>query len=155
MSTGTPGIVVGYDGSPEADEAARWAAGTALLRGEPLMALIVVEPMDAPRSQGWPESWWEEIENQARHTLDAAGAPDATVERHVGKRIHTLQEAGRDASMLVLGSRGHSRVGDVIHGSVSQSTARHARCPVVVVRKSNAGDVRRIVVGHTVKSRAR
>ncbi len=147
MSTGTPGIVVGYDGSPEADEAARWAAGTALLRGEPLMALIVVEPMDAPRSQGWPESWWEEIENQARHTFDAAGAPDATVERHVGKRIHTLQEAGRDASMLVLGSRGHSRVGDVIHGSVSQSTARHARCPVVVVRKSHAGDAHRIVVG--------
>src|SRR4051812_34367758 len=98
MSTGTPGIVVGYDGSPEADEAARWAAGTALLRGEPLMALIVVEPMDAPRSQGWPESWWEKIENQARHTLDAAGAPGATVERHVGKRIHTLQEAGREAS---------------------------------------------------------
>lgn len=147
MSTRTHGIVVGYDGSPEADQAARWAAGMALLRGEPIMALIVVEPMDAPRSQGWPESWWVEIERQARQTLTSAGASEATVERHVGKPVHTLQDAGREASMLVLGSRGHSRVGEVVLGSVSQSTARRARCPVVVVRETHSADTQRIVVG--------
>jgi nucleotide-binding universal stress UspA family protein len=119
----------------------------ALLRGEPILALIVVEPMDAPRTQGWPESWWEEIEQRARDTLTAAGATDATVERHVGKLVHTLVDAASEASMLVLGSRGHSRLGEVVMGSVSQSAARRARGPVVVVRRRKAADTHRIVVG--------
>jgi len=147
MSTRTRGLVLGYDGSPESDEAARWAAGTALLRGEPILALVVVEPMDSPRSHGWPESRWSEIEQRAADTLAAAGATDVTVERHAGKPVHTLLDAARDASMLVLGSRGHSRVGEVVIGSVSQKTARHARCPVVVVRQRNSASAHRIVVG--------
>jgi nucleotide-binding universal stress UspA family protein len=138
---------VGYDGSPESDEAARWAAGTALLRGEPLLALVVVDPMDSPRSQGWPASWWEQIEQRARDCLTAAGAVDFTVERHVGKTVHTLLDIARDASMLVLGSHGHSRIGEVVLGSVSQSSARHARCPVVVVRERSAATAHRVVVG--------
>jgi nucleotide-binding universal stress UspA family protein len=147
MSTRTQGVVVGYDGSPESDEAARWAAGAALLRGEPILALIVVEPLDSPRAQGWPTSWWDEIGQRARDTLAAAGADEVTVEQRVGKVVHTLLDASRGASMLVLGSRGHSRVGEVVQGSVSQSSARRARCPVVVVRKQTAGTAHRIVVG--------
>jgi nucleotide-binding universal stress UspA family protein len=147
MNTRTHGIVVGYDGSPESDEAVRWAAEMALLRGEPLMALVVVEPMDAPRTQGWPQSWWEEIEDRASKTLAEAGATDATVERHVGKLVHTLLDASRDASMLVLGSSGHSRLGEIVIGSASQSAARHARGPVVVVRQQSAANAHRIVVG--------
>ncbi|MGC4112072.1 MAG: universal stress protein [Nocardioides sp.] len=143
----TTGIVIGYDGSKEAEDAARWAARIAELRGEPVTALVVVEPMEAPRSQGWPESWWEEIETRARETLDAAGATDATVERHVGRTVTTLLDAARDASMLVLGSRGHGRVGEVVLGSTSQSAARHARRPVVVVRKQRSPEAERIVVG--------
>ena len=147
MTTRTQGIVVGYDGSPQSDEAARWAAGAALLRGEPIVALVVIEPLDSPRSQGWPSAWWDEIEQRAVDTFAAAGATDATVERHYGKIVHTLLDASRDASMLVLGSRGHSRVGEVVIGSTSQSAARRARCPVVVVRDDRAGEAHRIVVG--------
>jgi nucleotide-binding universal stress UspA family protein len=147
MSTRTHGIVVGYDGSPESDEAARWAAGTALLRGEPILALVVVEPLDSPRSQGWPTSWWDAIEQRAQDTFAAAGATDVTVERHFGKLVHTLVDAAQDASMLVLGSRGHSRLGEVVLGSVSQTSARHARCPVVVIRHQTSATAHRIVVG--------
>jgi nucleotide-binding universal stress UspA family protein len=147
MSTRTHGIVVGYDGSPESDEAARWAAGAALLRGEPIVALVVIEPLDSPRSQGWPTSWWDEIEQRAEDTFAAAGATDATVERRFGKLVHTLVDAAQDASMLVLGSRGHSRLGEVVLGSVSQSSARHARCPVVVIRHQSSATSHRIVVG--------
>jgi nucleotide-binding universal stress UspA family protein len=147
MTTKTHGIVVGYDGSPEADAAARWAAGMALLRHEPILALVVVEPMDSPRSQGWPVSWWEEIEQRGRDTLAAAGAVDVSVERHFGRLAHTLVDAARDASMLVLGSRGHGRIGELVLGSVSQSAVRRARGPVVVVRERQAKDTHRIVVG--------
>jgi nucleotide-binding universal stress UspA family protein len=58
-----------------------------------------------------------------------------------------LVDSSKDASMLVLGSRGHGRVGEALLGSVSQSAARHALCPVVVVRQTHDADERRIVVG--------
>jgi len=147
MSTPSSRIVVGYDGSPESDEAARWAASTALLRGERIVAVVVAESTVSTRSQGWPVSWWQEIEQQAVDTLAGAGATEVAVERHVGNRVRTLLDAADDASMLVLGSRGHSRIGEVVLGSVSQSAARHARCPVVVVRQRHAASAHRIVVG--------
>jgi nucleotide-binding universal stress UspA family protein len=111
------------------------------------LALVVIEPMDSPRSQGWPSAWWDEIEQRGVDTLTAAGAKDFTVERHYGKLVRTLLDAAQDASMLVLGSRGHSRMGEVIIGSASQSAARKARCPVVVLRERRAGETHRIVVG--------
>jgi len=141
------GIVVGYDGSPDADEAARWAAATAVLRREPLRVVIVSDPMDSPRRPGVPESWWAEQEESARLVLDAAGANDASIERHVGGLVSTLVNASIGSAMLVLGSQGHSRVGEVILGSVSQSAARRAHSPVVVVRQASAPDTRRVVVG--------
>jgi nucleotide-binding universal stress UspA family protein len=49
--------------------------------------------------------------------------------------------------MLVVGSRGRGRAGEVFLGSVSQHVARHATCPVVVVRKTPPEHARRIVVG--------
>lgn len=144
---GPQGIVVGYDGSPDADEAARWAAGTALLRGEPLRVVIVSDPMDSPRRPGVPESWWAEQEASVRQVLDAAGANHAAIERHVGGLVPTLVKASTGSAMLVLGSKGHSRMGEVILGSVSQSAARRAHSPVVVVRRASASDTRRVVVG--------
>jgi nucleotide-binding universal stress UspA family protein len=147
MNATTQGIVVGYDASAEADEAARWAAEAARQRGEPVLALIVVEPMESPRSQGWPEAWWEDIETSARQTLTAAGATEFTVERHVGRLVPTLLDAASTASMLVLGSGGHSRLAELLVGSVSQSAARRGRGPVVVVRKRHNAGSRRIVVG--------
>jgi nucleotide-binding universal stress UspA family protein len=113
-----------------------------------MRALVVVDPMDSPRGgEGWPESWWQAIEQRGAETLTAAGAADVAIERRIGQRVHTLVDAARDASMLVLGSRGHSRIGEVVLGSVSQSTARRARCPVVVVREQGGPGARRIVVG--------
>jgi nucleotide-binding universal stress UspA family protein len=147
MTTRTHGIVIAYDGSAEANEAARWAAGAALLRGVPLQALVVTEPLDSPHSQGWPDSWWDDIVGRAREVLDASGAPDATVERHFGRLVPTLLDASRDAAMLVLGSRGHSRIGEVVIGSVSQTSVRRSRIPVVVVRERHDASSRRIVVG--------
>ena len=112
-----------------------------------IVVTIAVDPMESPRRPNWPESWWEEIEGQARVTLAAIGATDVTVERHVGAIVNTLVESSSDASMLVLGSRGHGRVGEALLGSVSQTAARHALCPVVVVRKAHDSEERRIVVG--------
>jgi nucleotide-binding universal stress UspA family protein len=58
-----------------------------------------------------------------------------------------IDRSARDASLVVLGSRGHSRVGEVLIGSVSQHLAGHAPCPVAVIRPTASRDANRIVVG--------
>lgn len=49
--------------------------------------------------------------------------------------------------MLVVGSRGHGLVTGSLTGSVSQHLARHATCPVVVVRRPHLPEANRTVVG--------
>lgn len=147
MDTQTPRIVVGYDGSPDADAAAAWAGRMAVLRGEPVVVAIAVDRMESPRRPSWPDAWWDELEERARKTLASSGA-EVTVERHrSGTVARALVDSAEDATMLVLGSRGHGRIGEALVGSVSQSAARHGRCPVVVVRHTHDAGEHRIVVG--------
>jgi nucleotide-binding universal stress UspA family protein len=147
MEKSPHGMVVGYNGSPDSDAAVAWAARTAQLRGEQIVATILMERTDRPHGQHWPEPWWHEIEDRARQALDQADATHSRVERRAGSTVATLVDISRDASMLVVGSRGHSRIGEVLLGSVSQSAARHAHCPVVVVRQTRNPGSDRIVVG--------
>jgi nucleotide-binding universal stress UspA family protein len=51
------------------------------------------------------------------------------------------------ADMLVVGSKGHGWVAETVRGSVSQLLARHAPCPLVVVRPPARREAARIVVG--------
>lgn len=146
MNTSTR-IVVGYDGSTDSDKALAWAARTASLTGDEVVATIVVDPMETPRGTAWPESWWKDIENRARGVLAAGPAVTWRVERHVAQPVALLAEHADDVSAVVLGSRGHGVAGEIFLGSVSQGVARRARVPVVVVREAQNPASDRIVVG--------
>ena len=88
--TGHPArILVGYEGSTDADMAARWAGRMARLSMAPVVAAILVDRMESPRGPNWPETWWEEIEERAREVLATAGAVDVTVERLRGGVVST------------------------------------------------------------------
>lgn len=147
MDAPTAGIVVGYDGSKDSDVAATWAARTAALSGETVTAVVVMDPVDVPHTHPWPEPWWREIEDRARDTLQRAGARRIAVVRRSGPAAATLMESARDASMLVIGSRGHGRIGEFLLNSVSQRAARRAHCPVVVARPAMDAGAHRVVVG--------
>ena len=47
-----------------------------------------------------------------------------------------------EADLIVMGSRGHSRIRRAIEGSISDFVVRHAHCPVMVVRAAKGEEHR-------------
>lgn len=75
-----------------------------------------------------------------RIVADAASAAESVeIEKKVveGPAAPALVEASRDASMLVVGSRGLGGFSGLLLGSVSQQCASHATCTLVIVRESS------------------
>jgi nucleotide-binding universal stress UspA family protein len=60
--------------------------------------------------------------------------PELTRTVLTGAPARTLIHASKNASMLVLGSRGHGGFVGLLLGSVSAACAEHADCAVLVVR---------------------
>lgn len=146
MNTDAP-IVVGFDGKPDSIAALTWAVKAASLLGQTVVAATIVDPRETPRGVSWPDSYWEEIEDKAREVFAQWPDVPASIERHVGHMVPRLLESARAGSMLVVGSKGHNLVGEMMLGSVSQSAARHATVPVIVVRSPQNPGSGRIVVG--------
>jgi universal stress protein A len=55
----------------------------------------------------------------------------------VGEPVESIAKAARDwpAELVVIGSHGREGLGRALLGSVAEGVARHAPCPVLVVRK--------------------
>lgn len=132
-------IVVGVDGSEGSIEALRWAGRQARATGAPIS---VIAAWDLPMYFGYAPAM-DDIDwaASARQGLDqavekAAIDEDIILSRHVvrGHAGTVLVDAGRDAELLVVGSRGHGAVAGMLLGSISQYCTQHASCPVVVVR---------------------
>lgn len=139
-------ILVAYDGSEEAEHALVWAAEEAVRTGTPLRVVTVDDVSTSP----WGGDIWERDPEQVAHAeavMSDLGVADGAVERHVGHVASTLLDLAAEASLVVVGSQGHGRVSEATIGSVSQHVARHAPCPVVVVRRPRKRDAGRIVVG--------
>jgi nucleotide-binding universal stress UspA family protein len=141
------GILVGYDGSSDSDVAVRWAADTAEQTGAELRVTVVEDISLTDGGGMWTASYWEGVETQARSALVALGIAEPDVRRRRGRPVPVLLEQASDANLLVVGSRGHSRVGEMLLGSVSQHLAGHASCPVAVIRVADRPWAARIVVG--------
>jgi nucleotide-binding universal stress UspA family protein len=134
------GIVAGYDGSPGAAQALRWAAREARARDTELTVCLAWTPdhMELPTesdlcdlarqhgqeilTRGLPYA--ESLLGPGRVRVDLAGGPAARV----------LCERSRNADMVVVGGRGHSELPSLQLGSVSWQVAGHACGRVVVVR---------------------
>jgi len=154
MTTTLP-ILVAYDGSSDAQRALLWASAESLRTGAPIRVLVINEVL--------PPTWGgvavggvftegyvldsSALLEQAEKALAHAGVSTPVVEQRSGHVVAELLQAAASASTLVIGSNGHGRAGEALIGSVSQHLARHATCPVVVVREPRDSDARRIVVG--------
>ena len=141
--TPTRRILVAYDGSADAELALRWAAEEARATGRGLHVVAVDDAITSP--------WGAEVAHRGEDVLagveEQLGDLDVELETRVGHVTGELLRASVSDDLLVVGSRGHGRAEDLLIGSVSQHLARHAPCPVVVVRPTHSTDARRIVVG--------
>lgn len=149
MTTPVNAVVVGYDGSPDSKRGVAWAVAAARRRQRLLHVVIakgsVTPHMSTRRQSG--EDPAAGLEADARGLVGAGIASMVTTQVADGPASHVLLEAAKHASMVVIGSRGHARLSGMLIGSVSQHLARHAACPVVVVRQPHDPDAKRVVVG--------
>ena len=139
MTGMTYGIVAGYDGSPGAAQALRWAAGKPrrAARHSPSAwpgRLIRWGCPPGRTCATWPGSTANRSWPRGCRTPSRYWAPAGWRGLAGGSAAHVLCEHSRAAEMVVLGSRGYSELRDLPLGSVSWQVAGHARGRVVVVR---------------------
>jgi nucleotide-binding universal stress UspA family protein len=152
-------IVVGYDGSAGAGDAVDWAALEATRRDVPLTLVHAVHLPDLllgaaarwPVVAGWAVDQAKVVTDAGLDRARQVGAVRCTAAETVaGGAAETLVELSRDASLVVLGTRGRSTVAGEFLGSVANAVAAHGHCPVVVVRGEQQrppGRTRPVVVG--------
>jgi nucleotide-binding universal stress UspA family protein len=96
----------------------------------------------------------EQLSMQEAVHLDPVGVALEAVSRW-GNPIEQILRVSRvnRADIIVLGAKGHSNLGLILMGSVSQGVVQHASQPVLVARPG-ADQIRRILVGYHGSSAA-
>ena len=139
--TPTGPVVVGVDGSPTSEAAINFAFEEAAVRGAPLVSRA---RLDRPAADAVRRIAHRHRTIGGERTAAARRAagpwrdkfPDVEVISVVahGKPTPALLDHGRQAQLLVVGSRGRGGFAGMLLGSTSHSLITHALCPVVVVR---------------------
>jgi nucleotide-binding universal stress UspA family protein len=150
-------IVVGVDGSTGSATALDWAAVEARRRGvalhivyslwmptvaAPFGGRVVLPPSAELRAYG------EQVLERAGQRV-ADGWPGVETQASLVLRApaQSLIDAGRDAALVVVGTRGLSELGGILLGSVSGRVAARSACPTVVVPSPPIPGDGTIVVG--------
>jgi len=154
-------IIVGVDGSADAERALRWAAEQASLERRPL-AVVTAAGIDQVRAVTWAgaagayvipvEDLMKGVQTVAETAAESVHQlrPVLPVTAHAahGDPREVLIELSRDAHLVVIGSRGRGVLRSRLLGSVSTTVIRHAHSPVVVCRPESPGIVRKgVLVG--------
>ncbi|MER6185893.1 universal stress protein [Streptomyces sp. NPDC001652] len=135
-------LVVGVDGSEPSLRAVDWAADEAAVRVVPLRLVYaclweryegaaLAHDLGAPEARVLPQDLVGAAADRAR-----ARQPGLKVSADVvfEEPEYALTREARQASALVVGSRGRSGLAEMLLGSVSLTVAAHADCPVIVLR---------------------
>jgi nucleotide-binding universal stress UspA family protein len=144
------GIIVGVDGSGHSQRALERAMHEAAIRHVPLTVLTVHEavrgyysgmatyPDDPVRTEDARVAA-QAGTDKVLAGLDGPRPESVMVKAVLGFPVEELINAGKDADMIVLGSRGAGGFTRLMMGSVAGQVAQHALCPVLIVPPENRG----------------
>ena len=138
-------VVAGVDGSAESIAALDWAVRHGRATGATVRA---VHAWHYPAAAGvapvgvTPAPVEAQVEQRLRADLEKAvdqvcpdpSEPRPEIRLHYGHPADALIEESQDASLLVVGHRGHRAITGLLMGSVAFQCISSASCPVVVVR---------------------
>jgi nucleotide-binding universal stress UspA family protein len=142
-------VLVAVDGSPSASIAVDLVAGIDWPAGTTIRVAEAIESGPALFGGPWPtvalvqsDTLEESVRDQARRNVEDARAglerPGITLEDRilVGRPSVAIVDDAREmhADLIVLGSRGHGRLEEMLLGSTSSEVVDHARTPVLVAR---------------------
>ncbi|MBB5788849.1 universal stress protein [Jiangella mangrovi] len=148
--TGDGTLVVGVDGSAHSDAALRFALTEAAERSAPVLALTVfqtqvvqlpildpdalarVTALDRQRAEGLA------AEAVARARAATGSRAEVRVRAEAGNPAEIIAGLGRDATLIVVGTRGRGEVRRMLLGSTSRGVLHHAAGPVAVVHAPEA-----------------
>jgi nucleotide-binding universal stress UspA family protein len=145
-----PGIIVGVDGSDLSKRALVRALKEAAVHHAPLTVITVHQavvgyaggPITYPEDEVETERAREAAQaetDKALAELDGPRPESVTVKAVHGFPTEELVNAGRDADMIVLGSRGAGGFARLLMGSVAGKVVQHAPCPVLIVPPESRG----------------
>jgi nucleotide-binding universal stress UspA family protein len=135
-------IVVGVDGSSEADAALAFAVTEAQLRGVPLRVVCAWEPSAAvyageafAATADAFVAGEQHAEEVLRGALERVPHDDVRVDAVSveGRAASALLEQAAGAELLVVGTRGRGATRRLLLGSVSSEVAHNPPCPVAIV----------------------
>lgn len=132
-------IVVGFDGSADAERAVRWAAVQARARNA---VLEVVHAYDYPYLDRLGADVQRQLHDEATATalagrrlaVDAEPDVEVTATAVPGGTAGALVEHAAGADLLVVGHQGANRGHHRILGSTATRCVQHAPCSVAVIR---------------------
>jgi nucleotide-binding universal stress UspA family protein len=139
-----PGILVGIDGSAHSQAALEWAAKEAALRQTSLTVLTVHQAVRGFWGGTLHYAGDEDLVEKGRQaaqaetdkvvaSLGGTRPASVTVTAIQGIPAEEIINAGADADMIVLGSRGGGGFARMLLGSVSANVVEHARVPVTIL----------------------
>jgi nucleotide-binding universal stress UspA family protein len=145
-------IVVGVDGSAHSAGPVAFACERAARTGEEVALMYGWHLGDRP----WAELYGPPDDRTVAHVKDAErllqdaaatardGWPDVELrtEQVPVRPARLLVDAAANASLVVVGDRGHGAFAGMLLGSVSQHVVLHAPCPVAIVRGGATGPSR-------------
>ena len=128
-------IGVGYDGSPESEQASRSPARSHTRRRRSVSAFrVVAVPGYVFHGRTAVDGTLiKDLVDEARAQIAAFDG----IEPHAayGDVAEELALYSASLDLLVLGSRGYGPLGRLVHGRTTQQLARTARCPLLVLTR--------------------